>query len=121
MPIKKAIPIGIGSSPVVDKPAAKWPKSGVVRNPPIPKRTIRMYTELQPAMKVVTKYLKKDPEYRESWKANIAMAFKDHVYQYKKKTSKKQLSAADMHIVANEAAEYFLQLLCDEIKYPKGR
>ena len=75
----------------------------------------------QEAIKHLTKQLKKDAGYRESWKANIAMAFKDRHYQYKKEKNKKLLSNEDIHIVANEAAEYFLRLLCDEIKYPKGR
>ncbi len=65
--------------------------------------------------------LKDDPEYRYAWKANIAMAFKDRVGQYKKENDKQVLSNEDIHIVANEAAEYFLQLICDEIEYPEGR
>ena len=65
--------------------------------------------------------LKKDKELRYAWKANIAMAFSDRVHQYKREKKKKVLSNQDIHIASNEAAEYFLQLLCDEIKYPKGR
>ena len=73
------------------------------------------------ALKELTKVLKKDKEYRYAWLANIAMAFKDGVRQYKKEKNKKVLSEVDIHMVANRAAEYFIKLLCDEIKYPKGR
>lgn len=72
------------------------------------------------ALKQITKDLK-DKDYRRSWVANIAMAFKDRHYQYKKEKNKKVLSNEDIHIVANEAAEYFIKLLCDEFKYPEGR
>jgi len=73
------------------------------------------------AIKQFTEMLKKDKEMRQVFKDNIAMAFKDRNYQYKKEKNKKVLSNEDVHIIANEAAEYFLQLLCDEIKCPKGR
>ena len=73
------------------------------------------------AIKQITTKLKKDKNYRESWSANIAMAFKDNYRQYKSKTGKKALSFEDIHEISNNAAEYFLQLLCGEIKYPEGR
>ena len=73
------------------------------------------------ALSHITKQLKTDKGYRESWKANIAMAYKDNWHWYKKKTGKNVMNREDRHIIANNAAEYFLQLLCDEIKYPKGR
>ncbi len=65
--------------------------------------------------------LKKDKALREAWTANIAMAMKDKYVLYRKRTGKKNVSYADIHIISNEAAEYFLQLLCDEIKVPEGR
>lgn len=65
--------------------------------------------------------LKSDPEYRRAWKDNIAMAFKDNYYQYKKGKKKATMNAEDIHIVANNAADYFLKLVCDEIQYPEGR
>ncbi len=73
------------------------------------------------AIKHLEKELKGDKEYRETWKANIAMAYVDSVLLYKKKTKKNVLSASDLHIVANNASERFLGLLCNEVKYPKGR
>ena len=69
----------------------------------------------------LVKALKKDKGYRESWKANIAMAYSDTLDAYKRKNNKKHLNANDMHIIANKAAEYFLKQLCGELKYPKGR
>ena len=73
------------------------------------------------ALKHITKELKHDRDYRFSWQANIAMAFKDRYSQYKKEMNKKVLSNEDIHVVANDAADYFLKLLCDEFKYLKGR
>lgn len=75
-------------------------------------------TEL--AVKILTSKLKKDKGLRVSYKANIAMAFKDTYAQHKKKKGKPVTSAQEIHDVANEAAEYFLKLLCGQIKYPKG-
>ncbi len=72
-------------------------------------------------IKELVKRLKKDKSYRYVWQANIAMAFKDNYGQYKKKHKKKSMSGNDIHLIANDAATYFLKLLCDEIKTPKGR
>jgi hypothetical protein len=63
-------------------------------------------------VKQLSKKLRKDEGYRESWKANIAMAFKDSWNQYSKKKRKTVMNKLDRHIIANEAAEYFLTLLC---------
>jgi hypothetical protein len=41
------------------------------------------------------------------------MAFKDCVDQYKKKMDKKYLTSVDIHIIANDAANNFLNLLCN--------
>ena len=78
-------------------------------------------TKLQNAVKCLIKNLKEDSAYRLGWQANIAMAYKDNWEWYKKKTGKKVMNNNDRHIIANNAADYFLKLLCDEIKYPEGR
>lgn len=57
------------------------------------------------------KQLKDDPGYRIGWTSNIAMAYKDTLYQYKKKNNKKYLNQNDYHIIANQAAEYFINQL----------
>lgn len=67
-------------------------------------------------MKKLTEQLKKDKGLRESWKANIAMAYKDNWGWYAKETGKTVMNREDRHIIANNAAEYFLQQLCDETK-----
>ena len=69
----------------------------------------------------LTTKLKKDKAYRLAWSANIAMAYKDNYHQYRRKTGKKVMNDHDRHVIANNAAEYFLNLLCNQIKYPKGR
>lgn len=58
------------------------------------------------------KQLEEDKELRQAWSANIAMAYKDNWDWYAKKTGKKVMNAEDRHIIANNAAEYFLNLLC---------
>lgn len=63
-------------------------------------------------IKELTNALNNDPDYRESWKANIAMAYKDSHAQYAKKTGKKVMNAEDRHIIANNAADSFLTILC---------
>lgn len=69
---------------------------------------------IQKAILEITKQLKTDKEYRRSWSANIAMAYIDNEHWYKKKTGKKTLNMEDKHTIANNAAEHFLKLLCDE-------
>ena len=64
------------------------------------------------AIKHLTTQLKKDEGYRLSWQANIAMAFKDNWGWYEKKTGKRYMNRKDKHIIANDAANYFLDLLC---------
>lgn len=67
------------------------------------------------------KTLKKDKELRHAFHANIAMAFYDNYHWHKKKTGKKVMSNKDIHTIGNNGAEYFLKLLCDEMKVPAGR
>ena len=40
------------------------------------------------------------------------MAFKDEHSRYKKNTGKQTLSREDIHVIANKAADDFLDLLC---------
>ncbi len=69
-------------------------------------------TKLQEGLTNITNALKRDEQFYYAYKANIAMAFKDRVSQYKKEKNKKVLSNEDIHIIANEAADNFLKLLC---------
>lgn len=71
-----------------------------------------MVDELQNAMEILQKYLKSDEGYRIGWQSNIAMAYKDNENWYKQKTNKKYLNSKDKHIIANMAADYFLDQLC---------
>lgn len=77
--------------------------------------------ELQKAISKITTELKNDAGYRESWKANIAMAYKDCENWYKQRTGKKRLNGKDRHIIANDAAEHFLKLLCGDYQIMHGR
>lgn len=65
---------------------------------------------LQEAINELTEALESDIDYRRSWSANIAMAFKDE-YARRDKTVE-----PNIHQISNTAAEYFLQLLCGNVK-----
>lgn len=67
-------------------------------------------------MKEVIEKLKerlKDPEYKQGWVANIAMAQLDNERWYREKHNKigKYLNYKDRLSIANLGAEYFLDLL----------
>lgn len=64
----------------------------------------------------LTQALNNDEGYRIGWVANIAMAYKDNEHWYKQKTGKKYLNRTDKHIIANNAAEYFIKQLCSSLK-----
>jgi hypothetical protein len=64
------------------------------------------------------KALLTDQEYRESWKANIAMAFKDEYFaRYASAYAPKEEphSAELVHSLANAAAERFINALCANV------
>lgn len=63
----------------------------------------------------LVKTLKSNKDYYDGWVANIAMSYKDCEFWYIKETGKKYLNKKDKHIIANNAAEYFLQLLINKI------
>ncbi len=71
---------------------------------------------IQKAIKILIKELKKDKEFYYGWQSNIAMAFKDKYYNYKKKEKKRWLNMEDLHKIANESAKEFLNLLIREVK-----
>ncbi len=60
----------------------------------------------------LTDKLKTDPGYRYGWQSNITTAFCDAAARYKKQSGKVYLSAVDIHRVANEAANDFINQLC---------
>lgn len=75
-------------------------------------------TKVQDAVKVLTEALVRDPGYRISWQANIAMAFLD---EYELETVPEGESLTDdartaMHKIANQAADNFLNLLCRDVE-----
>ena len=66
---------------------------------------------LKKAIKILIEELRKDKDFYYGWQSNIAMAFKDKYYNYKKKKKKRWLNQEDLHKIANEAAKDFLNLL----------
>ena len=65
---------------------------------------------IQYAIKVLINALKTDEGYRQGWKANIAMAFKDEWGREGFQQSEQDFEA--VHILANKSADNFLNLLC---------
>lgn len=65
-------------------------------------------TKIHLAIDVLRKALKKDPDYRIGWQANIAMAFVDEARRNKKEI---RGSYKNVHKAANKAANTFLENL----------
>jgi len=63
--------------------------------------------KLKKAIKKLVKELKIDKEYAYSWQSNIAMAFYD---EYKKR-KKRYVNNKELSIIANKAANNFLNIL----------
>jgi hypothetical protein len=70
---------------------------------------------VQEAIKALQRALKRDKGYYESWKANIAMAYRDTEGWYKANSKKRYLNKKDKRLIANDAADYFLKLLIRDI------
>ena len=76
-----------------------------------------MITTLKPMEEITTeqavqhlqKVLSEDPDYRYGWQANIAMAFYDECQKYMGLGY--NLVDADIHKIANDAANRFLDIL----------
>lgn len=75
----------------------------------------KMNKEIDKAIKVVIETMKKDSGYRNSWKCSIAVSYLVSERWYKEKTGKESLSRADKIKIANNAAEYFINLLTGTI------
>jgi len=60
----------------------------------------------------LVKALDGDEDYRRTWSANIAMAFKDAYYKRLDNKGGCYLNDGDIHNVANVAADNFLKTLC---------
>jgi len=62
------------------------------------------------ASKIVTAAIRADPCLHEAFQANIAMAFIDNARWYREQLGGiRVLSLADIHAIANQAANYFLE------------
>jgi hypothetical protein len=68
--------------------------------------------KLKEAVETLTKALKEDEEYRRSWSANIAMNFKDEYWKIYNFDGASENEFIEIHEIANNAAENFLDLLC---------
>ncbi|RLD64462.1 MAG: hypothetical protein DRJ01_00550 [Bacteroidetes bacterium] len=67
-------------------------------------------------IKKLVEGLKEDPELRYGWKSNIAMAFYDEYLNYKKYMDKKYINKRDLHLIANDAADNFINLLIKDVE-----
>lgn len=66
------------------------------------------------------KALAADPEYREAWKANIAVAFQDAFYLWNKskRNGKRYVTNYDLHDISNRGADIFLERLMFQSEQP---
>ena len=51
-----------------------------------------------------------DEDLRLGYHANIAMAFQDAVHNFRRATEKRDLNNSDIHTIANDAAEQFINV-----------
>lgn len=65
---------------------------------------------IQKEVEKIQETLKEDKEYREVWKANIAMAFVDE-WNTNETFQQSEQQYSDVHKLANEAADRFLDSL----------
>ena len=70
----------------------------------------RTSMKVEKAVKTLTEALKKDAGFRETYKANIALAFKDEYAR--RRLEKNHVNSEDVHEIANKAADNFLDLWC---------
>lgn len=70
-----------------------------------------MKSKLQKAVKTFRKGLKKDSDFYLAYQANIAMQFKDEYSRKRKEKNYDYMNNEDIHIIANNAARSFLDLL----------
>jgi len=63
------------------------------------------------AVKTLGEALKSDDELYNAYRANIAMAFYDEVAREKERTNYRYLNREQIHLIANQAAANFLNLL----------
>jgi hypothetical protein len=103
-------------------PAHQYQRPASKEASKVPQETLQMRksNDISEALKKSVAHLafelKRDPDYRRSWSANIAMAFKD---AYARESRVVNGGLVDMHTVANQAAEDFLNLLCtDSVSVP---
>lgn len=69
--------------------------------------------KLKDSILTLTTFLENDKDYFRAWSDNIAMSYKDAEHWYIEKYGKNPstLNSDDKHIIANEAAKNFLNLL----------
>lgn len=71
-----------------------------------------MDNKVKDAIQILVEALKTDESCRIGWQANIAMAFKDEFYRINPEL--KNTSSYELHLIANKAADNFLDLLCND-------
>lgn len=86
-----------------------WPCEYAGKPPAIPAPAKPKEWGIVEAVDLLAATLDCDKGYRESWKASIAMAFKDEWDKPREKD-------ASIHEIANTAAENFLRLLCYRVQ-----
>ncbi len=67
--------------------------------------------EFADVIRLFCEQLKKDPDYYYGWQANIACAFQDEYYR-----PTLEVEERDIHKISNNAAKYFLDMICKNNK-----
>jgi hypothetical protein len=70
-------------------------------------------------IKDLVRALNKDEGYRETWHANLSMAFRDNYRWYMRK--KRRPSHADLRAIGNLAANYFLGILTGKLQIKRAK
>ena len=66
---------------------------------------------IQKAVEKIQETLREDKEYREVWKANIAMAFQDEFKNYVENKVGRNKAPDYIHEISNQAADRFIDNL----------
>jgi len=89
-------------------PSSDWDIDRILKTiKELPMYVVQSKPSLEEAIKVLCKELE-DKDYYRSWKANIAMAFKD---EFVRQRNDSEESSEDIHLIANNAADNFLKQL----------
>jgi hypothetical protein len=72
-----------------------------------------MSKKVEEAVQTLREAFKNDPDFRDTYKANIAVCMQDEHHEYTKK-GKKHVGVKAIHEISNKGADRFLDLFCQQ-------